>query len=412
MCVHDTTTLVSTLRRELGLAEAVVYGVGLILGAGIYAVIGEATGVTGGSVVFSFVLAAVVAAFTGLSYAELASIYPEAEGDYIYVRAAFDRPAVSDVAAVGRLAMGVISTAAVALAFAGYLSAFVDAPALPVAVGLVVVAAVVNWWGIEFSTRLNVVFTAIEVFGLLIVVWVGGGSWGQAPVFEFTNGATGLVEAGFLIFFAYLGFGSIVNLAEETEDATTAIPRAIVLAIAITTVLYVLVALSAVALVDAAALGASASPLALVAAAGWGPTGARVLGVIALFSTANTVLILQISTSRLLYGVSKSKYQVFPEAFARVHPARQTPHYAVALVCLATLPFLLLGDVGAVAGLANLVLLVVFVLVNAALLKLRVDRPDAERGFRAPLNVGSVSLTAVAGLLSSVALTGFYLTTW
>lgn len=402
----------STLRRELGLVEAVVYGVGLILGAGIYAVIGEAAGVTGGSVVFSFVFAAVVAALTGLSYAELASIYPNAEGDYIYVRAAFDRPVVSDVTAFGRLAMGVISTAAVALAFAGYLSAFVDIPALPVAVGLVVGMALVNWWGIEFSTRLNVVFTALEVLGLLIVVWVGSGSWGQAPVFEVTNGATGLVEAGFLIFFAYLGFGSIVNLAEETEDATRTIPRAIVLAIAITTMLYVLVALSAVALVDSTTLGASASPLALVAAAGWGATGATVLGVIALFSTANTVLILQISTSRLCYGVSKSEYQVFPAVFSKIHPARQTPHYAVALVCLATIPFLFLGDVGAVAGLANLVLLVVFALVNAALLKLRVDRPDADRGFRAPLNVGQVSLTAVAGLLSSLGLIAFYVVTW
>lgn len=402
----------SALRRELGLAEAVVYGVGLILGAGIYAVIGEATGVTGGSVVFSFLLAAVVAALTGLSYAELASIYPAAEGDYSYVRAAFDRPVVSDVTAGGRLAMGVISTAAVALAFAGYLSAFIDVPAVPAAAGLVVLMAVVNWWGIEFSTRLNVLFTALEVLGLLIVVWVGSGSWGRAPVFELANGAGGLVEAGFLIFFAYLGFGSIVNLAEETKDATTTIPRAIVVSIAVTTTLYVFVALSAVALVDSAALGASASPLALVAEAGWGPAGATTLGVIALFSTANTALILQISTSRLLYGVSKSEYQVFPEVFSRVHPSRQTPHYAVALVCLATMPFLFLDDVGAVAGLANLVLLVVFALVNAALLKLRVDRPDADRGFRAPLNVGPVSLTAAAGLLTSVALIGFYVVTW
>jgi APA family basic amino acid/polyamine antiporter len=403
---------VSTLRRDLGLTEAVVYGVGLILGAGIYAILGAAAGVTGGSVVFAFLLAAVIAAFTGLSYAELASIYPNAEGDYIYVREAFARPVVSDITAFGRLAMGVVSTAAVALAFAGYLSAFLAVPTVLVAAALVVGMALVNWWGIAFSTRLNVVFTAIEVLGLLIVVWVGSGSWGAAPVFEATNGVTGLLEAGFLIFFAYLGFGSIVNLAEETEDATRTIPRAIVLSVAITTVLYVCVALSAVALVDTGALGASASPLALVAAVGWGPTGASVLGVIALFSTANTALILQISTSRLLYGVSKSEYQVFPELFATVHPTRQTPHYAVALVCLLTLPVLLLDDVGVVAGLANLVLLVVFALVNAALLKLRYARPDARRGFRAPLNVGRTSLTAVAGLCSSLALIGFYLITW
>ena len=123
----------ATLRRELGLTEAVVYGVGLILGAGIYAILGEAAGVTGGSVVVSFLLAAVVASLTGLSYAELASLFPNAEGDYIYVREAFGRKVVSDLTAVGRLLMGVISSAAVALAFAGYLSRFLDVPSVLVA---------------------------------------------------------------------------------------------------------------------------------------------------------------------------------------------------------------------------------------------------------------------------------------
>jgi APA family basic amino acid/polyamine antiporter len=140
--------------------------------------------------------------------------------------------------------------------------------------------------------------------------------------------------------------------------------------------------------------------------------GATVLAAIALFSTTNTVLILQISTSRLLYGVSKSEYRVFPERFSRVHPRRQTPHYAVAVVAIGTLPFVLLGDIGVVAGLANLLLLLVFVLVNAALLTLRYTRPDADRGFRAPLNVGRVSLTAVGGILCSLGLVAFYVLTW
>ena len=367
---------------------------------------------TGGSVVVSFLLAAVVAALTGLSYAELASLFPNAEGDYIYVREAFDRVVVSTLTAVGRLLVGVISSAAVALAFAGYLSRFVDAPSVLVAVVLVAATAGVNVWGIDLSTRINVVFTAVEIVGLLIVIWVGSGSWGTVAVSHASNGAVGVVYASFLIFFAYLGFGSIVTLAEETEDAAVTIPRAILLAIAITTVLYVLVALAAVALVDWQQLRQSASPLATVAGAGWGPTGATVLGVIALFSTMNTVLVLQISTSRLLYGVSKSEYHVFPEVFSRVHAARQTPHYAASTVALLTVPVVFLGDLELIAGLANVVLLAVFVLVNGALLKLRYSRPDAERGFRAPLNVGRCSLTALAGLLSCLGLVAFYAGTW
>lgn len=402
----------SDLRRELGLFEALVYGVGLILGAGIYAILGEATGVTGGSIVFSFLLAAVIASLTGLSYAELASLFPKAEGDYIFAHEAFHHELFSDITAFGRLAMGVISSAAVALAFAGYLTSFIDVPAIPIAILLVGCMAGVNYWGIELSTKINIVFTAIEVLGLLIIIWVAGGAWGNADIFHAPNGTFGVVHAAFLIFFAYLGFGSIVNLSEETDTAVITIPRAIILSIAITTVLYVLVGLSSVALVDWQVLGQSASPLAEVALAGWGQTGSSVLAVIALFSTMNTVLILQISTSRLLYGVSKTEYQVFPTVLSRVHPARQTPHYAVILVGITTIPFVFLGDIGIVAGLANLMLLVVFVIVNAALLKLRYSRPELTRGFRTPLNIGRLSLTAVGGLLSSLGLILFYLFTW
>lgn len=400
------------LRRELGLFEALVYGVGLILGAGIYAILGEAAGVTGGSIVISFLLAALIASLTGLSYAELASVFPKAEGDYIYVREAFDKEVLSDITAIGRLFMGVISSAAVALAFSGYLSSFIDAPAIPVAIVLVIMLTGVNYWGIELSTKINILFTAIEILGLVIIIWIAKGAWGDANVSHTPNGGFGVLHASFLIFFAYLGFGSIVNLSEETEDAIITIPRAIVLSIGITTLLYVLVGVSSVALVDWQVLGQSPSPLAEVARVGWGPIGSTVLAAIALFSTMNTVLILQLSTSRLLYGVSKTEYQVFPEILSRVHPSRQTPHYAVILVGITTIPFIFLGDIGLVAGLANLMLLIVFVLVNAALLKLRYSRPTLARGFRTPLNIGQLSLTAVAGLLTCLGLIGFYILTW
>lgn len=409
---YETAIQMSELRRELGLLEAVVYGTGLILGAGIYAILGEATGVTGGSIVISFLLAALIASVTGLSYAELASLFPKAEGDYIYVRNAFDREIVSDVTALGRLLMGVISSAAVALAFSGYLSAFVDVSQIWTAILIVVIMTGINFWGIDLSTKINILFTGIEVAGLVIIIWIGSGSWGSVEVLHTPNGVVGVLHASFLIFFAYLGFGSIVNLSEETEDATVTIPRAIILSLGFTTLIYLLVGLSAVSLVDWRVLGQSASPLAAVARVGWGTRGSTLLGAIALFSTTNTVLILQISTSRLLYGVSKSEYHVFPEIFSRVHSSRQTPHYAVMLVGIITIPFVFLGDIGFVAGLANLMLLVVFVLVNAALLKLRYSRPEQERGFRAPLNVGQLSITAVAGLISSLGLIAFYILTW
>jgi APA family basic amino acid/polyamine antiporter len=225
-------------------------------------------------------------------------------------------------------------------------------------------------------------------------------------------GAPGVVEAAFLVFFAYLGFGSIVNVAEETENPTETIPKAIVLAIGVTTVLYVLVAVSAVGLVNWEALGNSDSPLALVARAGGGDVAASVITAIALTSTANTVLILLVSTSRLVYGVSKSEYRSFPTVFSRVHAARQTPYLAVALVGGVTIPVTLLDDLGQVASLANGGLLVVFVVVNAALLKLRYEQPDERGGFTAPLTVGRLSVTALAGLVTSLGLFAVYVSSF
>lgn len=398
------------LRRELGLFEVTVYGVGLILGAGIYAILGEAAGLAGESIGAAFLLAAAVATPTGLSYAELASVYPEEEGDYLYVREAFGSEALSGVTALLRTFVGVVSAAAVALAFAGYLSSFVRVPAVPVAVALVAAAGAVNFWGIEFTSRLNLLFTAVEVAGLLVVVWVGAPTWGTVDALQAPNGVSGVVRAAFLVFFAYIGFGSVVNVSGEVTDARRTVPRAILLAIGTTTVLYVAVGVSAVGVVDWQVLGRSASPLATVAAAGWGPVAFTAVGVVALFSTTNTVLILQVSTSRLLFGVAKEEYRALPSVLSRVHTGRQTPYVAVAAVAVATAAFTVLADVGQVASLANFALLVVFALVNAALLRLRYARPDAARPFRAPLNVGRLSLTAVAGLLACLALLAFSLT--
>lgn len=398
------------LKKELGLFEAVVYGVGLILGAGIYAILGEAAGLTGSSVVFSFLIAAAVASLTGLSYAELSSIFPKEEGDYIYVREAFDNKRLSEITALFRILVGIISSAAVALAFAGYLSSFLPftIPILPAAIALILILSFVNFWGIDFSAKVNVLFTAIEVLGLLIIIWIGTGSWTQVPVFHLPNGFLGLLKSAFLIFFAYIGFESIVNISEETKEAESKIPKAIIISIVITTILYTLVAISAVGVVDWQVLGNSDSPLATVAAEGWGAQAFTLISLIALFSTTNTVLIILISTSRILYGVSKTEHQSFPEIFSRVHPKRHTPHFSILLICVLAIVFTFLEDVGLVAGLTNLFLLIVFVMVNASLIKLRYKMPDEERGFKAPLNIGRFSLTAAAGLITSAGLTVFY----
>lgn len=397
------------LREELGLFEATVYGVGLILGAGVYAVLGEAAGLAGESIFFAFLIASLVGMLTGLSYSELSSMYPKGEADYIYVRSAFDHKKLSEITAVLRIFVGVVSAAAVALAFGGYLTSFIPAHMILLAVIIIVISSAVNFYGIKFSAKINVLFTAIEVLGLLLVIWMGAGSWGQVDVFYAPRGLKGVLQSSFLIFFAYIGFESLVNIAEETREASKKIPQAIIISILVTTVLYILVGISAVALVDWQVLGQSNSPLALVALEGWGPEAFTVISIIALFSTMNTVLITLISTSRILYGVSKDEYHFLPAVFSKVHKRTKTPHVAVFSVCVLSILFTLPGDIGVVASLANLFLLIVFVMVNASLLRLRYRYPDLKRGFKAPLNLGGFSFTAAAGFITCLGLVVFYL---
>ena len=397
------------LKRAVGLLEASVYGVGLILGAGIYAILGEAVAETGESIIISIVLASGVATFTGLSYAELASRYPKGEGEYLYAWAAFGNKRLSEVTALLRVLTGTISAAAVALAFGGYLSAFVPLSIVPVAVGLLIVMSAVNFTGIETSAKVNLLFTAIEIAGLLLIIALGVGTWDTVEVGQFNRGATGVLSATFLLFFAYVGFESLVNIAEEMKRPSKTIPRAIGISIVLSTVVYVLVGLSALGLVDWQVLGESVAPLAEVALAGWGEGAFVALSAIALFATSNTVLIVLISTSRVVYGVSKEEYNSFPSAFARVHPTRRTPYVAVTLVAVVTIPFALVGDLGFVAGLANAALLAVFVIVNLSLLKLRYAGDPTDGGYRAPINIGRFSVTAFVGLISSLGLLLFYL---
>jgi APA family basic amino acid/polyamine antiporter len=190
------------LKRAVGLLEASVYGVGLILGAGIYAILGEAVAETGESIVVSFLLAAAVATFTGLSYAELASRYPKGEGEYLYAWAAFGNKRLSELTAVLRVLTGVIAAAAVALAFGQYLGTFVPLSSVPVAVTVLVLMSAVNFWGIETSARVNMLFTAVEVAGLVFIIVIGVRGWGTVDVTGFEHGVSGVLGATLLLLLA------------------------------------------------------------------------------------------------------------------------------------------------------------------------------------------------------------------
>jgi len=388
----------SGLKREIGLAGAVAYGVGIIIGAGVYALIGRAAGQAGNSVWASFILAAIVASFTGLSYAELSSMFPVSGAEYVYVEKAFRSNFWAFVIGWLVLLSGVISSSTVALGFGGYLMPYVGISEAFTAILLILLLSLVNFWGIKESVKVNTVLTLIEVLGLILVILFGARYFGSVNYFVAPSGVRGIVSAAALIFFAFIGFESLAKIGEETKDPERTIPRALILALIISTILYVMVALSVVSIIPYDQLALSTSPLADVALKAQGPQAYSILSIIALFATANTVLIILIATSRIAYGMAKESS--LPNILSKVHKKRGTPWVAILFAMAISSLFALIGDIEFVANVTNFTTFLVFFAVNIALISLRRKRAD-KKAFKSPFTIMNVPVLAVFGALSS-----------
>ena len=389
------------LRPTLGWFELCLYAIGMILGAGIYSILGKAAGIAGHALWLSFAMGAVAAALTGLSYAELATAYPKAGAEYVYIRAAAPQwPWAATAVGIVIALAGAASAATVTLAFAGYLQVFMASPEVLVAIGLLLVMTAINIIGIQASSRINAVFTLIEVAGLLLVIALGL----TRPDFghgAFRDVSLTVLPAAALVFFAFLGFEEIANLAEEARNAARDVPRAILVGVVVSTVLYILVALSATTLVAPEDLAASASPLADAASSVSVRLGG-VLSAVALFATANTGLIALVATSRLIFGMARGRD--LPPAFAKTLTKRRSPWVAGLLTFAVAAALVPLGGIELVAGLSSFAALVAFLAVNASLIVLRYRSPATPRPFRVPLSIGRFPILPALGVAAALLL--------
>lgn len=385
------------LKRELGLFEVTLSGVGIILGAGIYALIGKAAGLAGNSVWISFAIAALIAVFSGLSYAELSSIFPKASAEYEYTSQAFGlRPAMI----IGWLIIfsGVTGSAAVALGFGGYFSALFGVSVLSSALVLIVLLSIILFYGIKTSAWLAIAFTLIEMAGLIIIIYIGIPHLGSVDYLEMPHSFKGIFEAAALIFFAYMGFEEMVKLSEETKNPEKTIPRALIIALIITIVLYMLVAVSAVSVMGWEGLSESDAPFADIAFAAMGEDAFVVISVIALFATANTVLLMMLAASRMIYGMACSFS--LPRTLAKVHPARKTPWVAILMITILSMVLVFTRDIAFVANINNFILFLTFAVINSALIYLRYKEPQLPRPFKVPFSIGRLPLLPLMGILT------------
>lgn len=383
----------------LGLTEVTAGGVGIIIGAGIYVLLGTATARAGPLVWLAFLIAAVLSALTGLSYAELSSMFPSAAGEYEYTRRALPEWVAFVVG--WTMIMGlVVAAATVSIGFARYAGYFLGIDARLAAVGLLAAVSGVALAGIKHSARLTVGLSAVQVGGLLLVVAIGLPHLGDVDLWT-GRGAGGVLGAGALVFFAFIGFDEVITLAEETRDPTRTVPRALLLALGLSTVLYMAVALAAVSVLGADALAASARPLADVMDHALGDRGATVVAAIAILTTTNTTLLIVTAASRVMYGMAKAG--AMPRSFAFVHPRRGTPILSIAAVALVAGAFAVFGEFAVVAAVTDFAVYVVFLAVNGTVIILRRTRPELPRPFAIPGAVRGIPVLPVLGL-GSVAL--------
>lgn len=388
------------LRRVLGLAQLTAGGVGIIIGAGIYVLLGAATAEAGAAVWLAFLLAALLCAITALSYAELSAMFPAAGGEFEYARQAFPGGVAFVVGWLMTAAL-IIAAAAIALGFARYLGVFIALPSGVAAIALIAVVTLIAGAGIERSGRLTVVLSAIQVGGLLVVIAIGVPHLGQVDLLAPPD-IGGVMAATALVFFAFIGFDEVVTLAEETTDPTRTVPRALLLGLGISTVLYIGVAVAAVSVLGPGTLGASARPLTDVVAHAVGARAADLVAVIALITTMNTTLLAVTAASRVLYGMASAGY--LPARLGQVSARTGAPAFALGVVALAASGFALSGDLTLVASVTDVAVYAVFLVVNAVVIVLRLRRPDLPRPFHIPLALGRVPLLPVLGSVAVLTL--------
>jgi amino acid transporter len=408
----QTETQADSLKRVFGLTTLTIYGVGDILGAGIYAVIGKIAGIAGPLVWAAFFVAAVVAALTAWSYAELGSRFPLSGGVAYFIHQAFRQEWLSILVGWLMFCTCLVSMATLSKAFAGYLNAFMPQfPDWAIVLALFGALTFVNFRGIAESSALNIVCTAIEVSGLVIVILVaslfllGGGTAVDAGTTDaIANAAavpwTAVIQGAALAFYAFIGFEDIVNVAEEVKNPERNVPRAILLALGIATVVYTIVSGLATNVLSPSALAASNAPLLDVVARSQ-PNFPRLLfAFIPLFAVLNTALLNFVTASRLLYGMSREG--LLPAWLSQLHHRQRTP-YRTFLVILPIVIFLALsGTLQFLAGTTATLILLMFCGVNLSLLVIKQrHEPRASAGFTAPLAI------PILALLSNLILIAF-----
>ncbi len=385
------------LKRTLNLTEVVFFATGVILGAGIYTIIGEAAGGGGNMLWLSFAIAALTALLTLFAYAELSSLYPSSGGEFTYIK---ESAGVKWAYVVGLMVVlsGIISSATISLGFAGYFSELIEFPTTATSILIIGIMLALNISGIKHSSVVNIIFTILETGGLIFVIYSAAPAIGDINYSELPpQGIAGVLAGAAICFFAFTGFEDVVKLAEETKNPEKNIPRALFISSAIVMTIYLCVAFVVVSMIPFGELASSESPLSAVVEKRFGSNGAMIIAIVALFSTSNSLLSNILGSSRVIYHIGKESKRL--SLFAKVLPNRKTPAFALIFVAVIAAAFTLLGDVKLAALITNFFVFVTFLIINITVIYLRKTKKDLIRPYKIPGNIRGIPVISIVAIL-------------
>lgn len=384
------------LKRDISLLLLIFYGLGNILGAGIYVLIGKIAGISGIYIPFSFLIACIVVFFTALSYAELSSRFPYSAGEALYAKEAFNSKTLSIAIGIIISLSGILSSATILHGFNGYISHFINLQPYITSTIVVTILCIICIIGIGHSVKVASALTVIEIFGLLYIIFIGVDKLPLEtielikliPPFEISIWYT-ISLGAFLAFYAFIGFEDMVNIAEEVKEPTKTMPKAIIIALFVATIIYILVALVSVLAIEPSTLSKSTSPLADVYAK-LTNKDPILLSFIGMFAVINGALIQIIMVSRVFYGMSMNKW--IPSIFSNVNEKTRTPIFATIFASVSILIFTLWLPILTLANLTSFLIFVVFTLMNIALIKIKLTRATPKNIISYPIYIPIIGI--------------------
>ena len=364
------------LVRSLTLTHAVLYGLGVTIGAGIYVLVGLAAGRSGMHAPLAFMGAALVMAFSAASFAELGTRMPVSASEAAYVQAAFRLDWLSLGVGLLVVTTATVSAATISVGSAGYVAVFLPVPAPWIISGVVLAMGVVACLATVQSVTFAGVMTLIEVGGLVLIIVAGLGHGTDVvtrlpeiwPSAGDTTAWIGIAGTALTAVFAFIGFEHLVNVAEEMKEPSRTLPRALFLTLGLTALIYGLVVWIAVTAVPPQELARSSAPLALVFER---LTGLPLvtMSAIAIVATLNGVIVHMIMIARVIYGLADQGS--LPKALTRLNPVTHTPLLATAIGVGAILVLALAVPLAGLADLTAGFTLVIFSIVNLALIRIK-----------------------------------------